>query len=277
MKAKKISMSILQIVCWGFSIVVLVPFVLIILNSLKPAAEAAFFSLELPKELKLDNYVNAFVKGNMLRGYVNSSIIAIASTIISNVTAAMAAFILVRSVNRLNKALYSYFFFGVVAITNMVSTMLVMSRLHMTNSILGATLLTATQGISFSMLLFTGFIKGIPRELDEAAAMDGATGWKMFFRTIFPLLKPVTMTGIILNFMGAWNGFESQLYLLTDSKKWGVMLSMYGVYGEFSSPWSTDWGLICAYIVLTMAPVIIIYLIGQRYIIEGMTAGAVKG
>ena len=267
----------LKLVCLIFSLVVLVPFALILLNSLKPSAEAAFFSLSLPSVYKWENFVNAFVKGHMLRSYFNSIAISGVSTLMSNVAAAMASFVLVRSVNKLNKALYGYFFFGVVATTNMVSTLFVMSRLSLTNKLAGAILLTATQGISFSMLLFTGFIKGIPRDLDEAAAMDGAVGWRLFFRIIFPLLKPVTMTGIVLNFLGAWNSFETQLYILTDSKKWGVMLSMFSVYGEFSSPWAKDWGLICAYIVLIISPMMVMYLLGQRYIIEGMTVGAVKG
>ena len=267
----------LQLFCWIFSLVVLVPLLLIALNSVKPSAEAAFFSLALPSEYRWVNYQNAFVSGNLLRSYGNSLIISSFSTILSNVTAAMASFVLIRSVNKLNKILYAYFFFGVVATSNMVTTMFVMSALNLTNTLTGMILLTCVQGISFSMLLFTGFIKGLPRELDEAAAMDGAVGWKAFFTIIFPLLKPVTMTGIVLNFMGAWNDFQTQLYILTDSRKWGVMLSMFGVYGQFSSPWSMDWGLICAYIVMTITPVLIIYLIGQRYVIEGMTLGAVKG
>lgn len=274
---RKAGLTILQIFCWIFSLVVLIPFLLIILNSVKPSAEAAYFSLDLPSVVKWENYINAFTKGNMLRSYINSFLIAVISTLISNVTAAMAAFVVVRSVNKINKALYGYFFFGIVATSNMVATVSVMSKLHLTNSLIGIILLTGAQGISFAMLLYTGFIKGIPKELDEAAVMDGATGWRLFFRVIFPLLKPVTVTGLLLNFIGAWNGFDTQLYLLTDTDKWGVMLSMYGIYGEFSSAWSTDWGLICAYIVLTSIPVVIMYLFGQRYIIAGMTTGAVKG
>lgn len=277
MRRKKVFSILLQIVCWAFSLIVLVPFVLVLLNSLKPSAEAAFFSMSLPSEFKWDNYVNAFVKGHVLRGYYNSLVMSSASAIIGVVFAALASFIIVRSTNFTSKVLYGYFFFGVVATGNMVTTTMIMSKLHLMNSITGAILLLATQGISFAMLLFTGFIKGIPRELDEAAVMDGAKAETLFFRIIFPLLKPVTVTGIMLNFLGAWNGFETQLYILTDSKKWGAILSMYGVYGEFSSPWSKDWGLISAYIVLTIIPVLIVYLIGQKYIIEGMTAGALKG
>lgn len=267
----------LQILCWVISLIVVVPLVLILLNSLKPSVEAAFFALALPTAFKWENYANAFTGGNMMRSFSNSLIISGFSTILSNVTAAMASYVLVRSVNRINKLLYAYFFFGVVATSNMVTTMFVMSALNLTNTLTGMVLITGVQGISFSMLLFTGFIKGLPRELDEAAAMDGATGWKAFFVVIFPLLKPVIMTGMVLNFMGAWNDFQTQLYILTDSRKWGVMLSMFGVYGQFSSPWSTDWGLISAYIVMCITPVLIIYIIGQRYVIEGMTLGAVKG
>lgn len=277
MKDRSLLSLILQIASWVFSLIVLVPLVLILLNSLKPSADAAFFALSLPDEFRWENYVNAFVKGHVLRGYFNSFIMSSISAVLGVVCAALASFVLVRSVNITNKILYSYFFFGVVATSNMVTTTIVMSKLKLMNSLTGTTILLATQGISFAMLLFTGFIKGLPKELDEAAVVDGARAETLFFKVIFPLLKPVTATGVVLNFLGAWNGFETQLYVLTDSKKWGAILSMYGVYGEFSSPWSKDWGLISAYIVLSIIPVLIVYLIGQKYIIEGMTAGAVKG
>ena len=273
---KKISIP-LQIFVWAFSLVILVPLVLVLLNSVKPSAEAAFFSLSLPSEFRWSNYPNAFNAGNMLRSYSNSLIMSGFSTLLSNITAAMASFILVRSINRVNRLLYAFFFFGVVATSNMVTTMFVMSWFNLTNSLLGMILLNGAQGISFSMLLYAGFIRGLPRELDESAAIDGATGWKAFFLITFPLLKPVFMTGVVLNFMGAWNDFQTQLFILTDTRKWGVMLSMFGIYGQFSSPWSMDWGLISAYIVMSIMPVLIIYIIGQRYVIAGMTLGAVKG
>ena len=266
-----------QLLCWVLSLLILVPLVLVTLNSLKPPAESAFFSLALPSEFIWANYANAFIGGNMLRSSVNSLIMATFSTLLSNITAPLAAFVLVRSVSRLNRLLHIYFFFGVVAMSNMVSTTYVMSALNLTNSIFGMILLNGAQGIAFSMLLFVGFIKVLPRELDEAAAMDGAVGWRAFFTVIFPLLKPVIMTGMVLNFMGSWNDFQTQIYVLTDSSNWGVMLSMFSVYGQFSSPWATDWGIISAYIVMSIIPVLLIYAFGQRYIIEGMTMGAVKG
>lgn len=274
---KSFGKILLYVISWIFALIVIVPLVLMVVTSLKPNEEAVFFSLSLPKTWKFGNYINAFVNGNMLKGVVNSAIMSVSSAFLSNFVAAMAAYVITRNRTRLNKVLNGYFFLGVVATSNMVSTTYVMSKLNLMNSLFGTFLLLTAQGIAFSMLLYTGFVINIPKEIDEAAIVDGASPWTTFTKVIFPLLKPVTITGFVLNFMGAWNGFETQLYTLTDSNKWGTMLNMYSVYGQFSSPWNIDWGLICAYIVMTIIPVLVVYIFGQKYIIEGMTSGSVKG
>ena len=122
------------------------------------------------------------------------------------------------------------------------------------------------------MFLYYGFFDNIPRELDEAAVIDGCTPFQLFFKVIFPLLKPATITGIVLNFLGAWNDFVTPLYLLSDNKKLGMTNSIYNFFGEHFN----DWNMVFADIILTIAPILIIYICGQKYIVSG-TAGAVKG
>ena len=113
----------------------------------------------------------------------------------------------------------------------------------------------------------------MPRELDEAAVMDGATPLQLFFHIIRPMLTPVIVTSFITQFVFIWNDFQYPLYLLSSSSKWTIVLGVYKFIGQFGS----DWNIVCAYILLSSLPVILVYLMGQKYIISGMVAGAVKG
>jgi raffinose/stachyose/melibiose transport system permease protein len=127
--------------------------------------------------------------------------------------------------------------------------------------------------LPFSTMLFTSFIKGIPRELDEAAVIDGTKGLRLFFHVIMPLLKPVTATTGVLTFMWVWNDLQYPIYLLNSSSKWTLPLSVFNFFGQYQR----SWNLVCADMVIVTIPVIILYAAAQKYIISGMTAGAVKG
>jgi raffinose/stachyose/melibiose transport system permease protein len=116
-------------------------------------------------------------------------------------------------------------------------------------------------------------VNTVPRELDESAFIDGSSSIDLFLRIVFPLLKPVTFTIMVINFMGAWNNFIIPLYVLNRSNMWPMTLAIYNFYGWRVS----EWQLVNADVILTIAPVVLLYIIGQRYIISGMTAGAIKG
>ncbi|MGI6776536.1 MAG: carbohydrate ABC transporter permease [Acetivibrionales bacterium] len=141
------------------------------------------------------------------------------------------------------------------------------------NTRIGLILVYAAIQIPFSVFLIYGFVGGIPVELDEASILDGCNSVQLFSLVILPLLKPVIITVFILNFLNTWNEFVLPLYYMNDSRSWPMTLSIYSFFGRFSS----DWHLVCADIVLMCIPVVAVYIIGQKYIISGMTAGAVKG
>jgi raffinose/stachyose/melibiose transport system permease protein len=126
--------------------------------------------------------------------------------------------------------------------------------------------------IPFCMFVIRNFISSVPVELDEAAVIDGAGPVRLFFGIILPLLKPIMVTAFILQFMGVWNDFMTPLYLSATSKMWPMNLAVYNFFGKMSSYWN----YVFADIVLTVLPVVIVYLIGQKYIVSGMTSGAVK-
>ncbi|MNN66497.1 Inner membrane ABC transporter permease protein YcjP [compost metagenome] len=125
----------------------------------------------------------------------------------------------------------------------------------------------------FFVMLYTGFFKSIPRDIDESAVIDGAGPLTLFFKIIFPLLKPVTVTLIIITFMNVWNDFGITIYFLNSPSNYTITLTIYNFLGTYSS----QWNLIFANIVVVSVPVVLLYLLLQNYIIDGMTAGSVKG
>ncbi len=167
-------------------------------------------------------------------------------------------------------------FFIILGITlpiNHVALTKVMQVTHLINTRLGLSLLYTALQLPFSVFLVYGYINSVPRTLDEAAIIDGCKPIRMFISIVLPLIRPVLSAVMILNFMNSWNEFIMPLYYLNDTKKWPVTLAVYNFFGRYEM----EWNLVCADIILTSLPIIIIYLLGQKYIIDGMTSGAVKG
>lgn len=254
------------------STIIIVPIYFIVINSLKTVEESRLLDFSLPETFQWSNYIEVIEQGELVRAFGNSMLIATVSAFIGVLVSAMAAYALSRRRTKSHRFLYVYFFLGLIAPVNYVTTLFTLKFLHLQNTYLGIILELAALGIPFLVFLYYGFFDNIPRELDEAAVIDGCSPFQLFFRVIFPLLKPATITGIVLNFLGAWNDFVTPLYLLSDNKKLGMTNSIYNFFGEHFN----DWNMVFADIVLTILPIIILYICGQKYIVSG-TAGAVKG
>lgn len=258
---------------WVLTLVFLIPLILVVINSFKTPAEADLMNLRMPARFQLENYWTVIEKGHMFRAFRNSMIITAGSVILTNLASAMGAFVLSRRRTKTTKALYMYFVLGLIAPLNMIPTIKIMQLLHVMNTFQGIILLFSALMIPFTVFLYYGFINSVPRELDESAVIDGCGGGKLFFHILFPLLLPVSMTALLINFMNAWNDFVIPLYVLNKSTFNPMTLAVYNFYGTFIS----SWNLVCASIVLTTIPIVIIYILGQRFIISGMISGAVKG
>lgn len=254
------------------SCLILVPLYFIVVNSLKTLEESRLLNFSLPAQFQWGNYLQVIKAGSLVRAFCNSMLMAGVSSVIAVLVSSMAAYALSRRKTKLHNYLYLYFFLGLIAPVNYVTTLFTLKFLRLQNTYPGIILEFATLGIPFLVFLYYGFFDNIPREMDEAAVIDGCSPFQLFFRVIFPLLKPATITGVVLNFLGAWNDFVTPLYLLSDNKKLGMTNSIYNFFGEHFN----DWNMIFADIVLTILPILIIYLCGQKYIVSG-TAGAVKG
>lgn len=272
-KKQRISNLILGILLWCFSLLIIIPLFMIVLNSVKNVPESAVMSLKLPTEFHFENFLVVLKDNKLLRSFLNSFLLVTGSCTITLLVSSLAAFVLVRDRSKSNRFIYIIFLLGLVAPINYIATVKVLQLFHIINTYIGAILLYTAQFIPFTVFIYYGFIGSIPRNLDEAAMIDGSRGIKLFFQIIFPLLKPVTMTAVVINALNCWNDFIVPLYFLNSSEKWGVVMRMYNYFSQFVS----SWNLVCSVMIVTMLPIIILYIIGQKYLISGMTAGAVKG
>lgn len=262
---------IYYVVTAAFALVFIAPLFMVLTNSFKTAKEAGKFTIALPTEWLFSNYSMVFESANIGRAFINGVVISTGSVVTILFAASIAAYAIARSKSKWANALYYVFLCGLVIPVAFIPTYLVLDKLNLLGSYIGLILVSATYGLPMSIFLYTGFIKTIPRELDEAAIVEGCPPARLFYSILLPLLKPVTMTLVIFNFVGCWNDIQVPLYF-SNSDKWALPLTVYSFYGAYSS----SWNLIFADIVLTVLPLLILYIIGQKYIISGMTAGAVK-
>lgn len=276
MRRRKIKPGIIisNIVAWVVTMICLIPLLLILFNSLKDSVAAQSMSLTLPGfPFCWENFTTVIERGKLAGSFINSMTYSTGSVILSVLLSTMAAYVLSRNGTKFRNTLYMYMVLGLTMPMNYVALTRVMIFLHLNNTKLGIILLyTATQ-IPFTTFLVHGFVAKIPQDLDEAAVIDGCGPVRLFLQIILPLLKPVLATAIVLVFLNTWNEFISPLYFLSSSEKWPMTLSVYSFFGMYFK----DWNLICADILLTCLPVIVIYVFGQKYIVAGMTAGSVKG
>lgn len=269
---KIVHKAVKQLVCILLSLTVVVPFYMVFINSLKTKGEAARMSLALPGEWVFDNYSKVIEQGRLFQGFTNSLAYAFISTFVGVITCAMASFVLSRKRSRLNSFFYYFIICGLFFPVNYVTLVRLLKFFNLTDSRTGIIVTFTSAMIPFCVFTIRNFVLSIPTEMDEAAVIDGAGPLSLFFKIIVPLLKPTLVTCFILQFMGVWNDFLTPLYLSGKSKLFPMTMAVYQFFGKNQNYWN----YIFADIILTTLPVILVYLIGQKYIVGGMTSGAVK-
>lgn len=257
----------------GTGLLIFAPIYLVFVNSLKTQAEASSMGVELPAELQWQNFATVIEEGKLLGAFANSLLYSFGATALCITVSALAAYVLARRRSRRHQVIYLLLIMGIAMPTNFVTLTMVMQWTHLINTQLGMILLYAAMQIPFSVFLVYAFMDTVPRELDEAALIDGCTPLRAFFRVILPMLTPVIVTLAVLSILNIWNEFLMPLYFLNSSGTWPMTLAVYNFFGQFQS----DWSLVSADVVLTILPVIVIYIVAQRWILSGMASGAVKG
>lgn len=256
----------------------MVPFVLIILNSFKYKRDIITnpFSLVAKKGYTFENYIIAFEKMSFMRSFGNSLFVTGFSTLIVTVLAAMTAYYIVRARNKISGIMFSLMAASMIIPFQAIMIPLVSiygAQLHMLNHRTSLIFFHVGFAMSMSVFIFQGFIKSsIPLTLEEAACLDGCSKLQTFFMIVFPLLKPITSTLVILNVLAFWNDYLLPSLVLGKKEIMTLPLSTYAFYGTYSA----DYGTIMAGLVLTVAPILVLYLVLQKQIISGVVAGAVK-
>ncbi len=260
------------------SIIFLFPIYLVLINSFKSKFTIIGTPFSFPNSdtfVGLENYLNGVEASGLIGAFLRTLIITVGSVLAIVIFTSMTAWYLTRVKSRLNKTIYYLFIFSMIVPFQMVMfTMTSVSAKLGLNTVLGIIPVYLGFGSGLSVFMFSGFIKGLPHEIEEAAMIDGCSPIKTFFYVVFPILKPTAITVAILNAMWIWNDFLLPYLLLGSGNKTlsvAIQLTMQGAYGAI------DWGGFMAMLVLSIIPIIIFYLLCQKYIIKGVIDGAVKG
>lgn len=266
----------LELLAVAIALVILAPFYFVLINSVKSFAAILTETAAWPREFVWDNYLRAWDVMNYPVAFMNSLIITVAAITGIVILAAMAAYRMVRHPSLLNKLLFSLFVSAMVIPFQsiMIPLMKVTSQLGMLNSRWGLVCAYFGFGVSLAIFLFHGFIKSVPREIEESGVVDGCSPYGVFWRIVFPLLQPMIATVVILNALWIWNDFLLPFLMVNSSPSLHTIpLSTFALFGEYTK----QWDLAMAALVMGVAPIIIFFLALQRRIIEGITAGSVKG
>jgi len=255
-------------------IVFLVPFAFIILNASKSKKEAAKLQFSLPEEWHfIENFMEVFNRGDheLTRGLINSIVLTVVSVAIMTVLGAMIGYVQQRRKSGWTPVVNAMVMAGLIIPPAVVPTFWMLKSLGLYGKMIGLIAVHVAFGLSFCVLLFKAFVATIPRELDEAALIDGAGPMRLFFSVIFPLLKSVIVTVIVVQAVSVFNDFTFALYFLPEEPT--VQLSLY----KFQSPAQKPWNLVFMNVFLVTIPPLIMYIFFNRQIVAGMTSGAVKG
>ncbi|MBF8190330.1 carbohydrate ABC transporter permease [Nonomuraea sp. K274] len=258
------------------AVVFLIPFALMLLTAVKDPAQAIDLDFAWPAEWRIAENLTAVIEARdyvLLRAYVNSTILTVASVALIVVFAAMAAFVLQRRPGRVARLADFLVLSGLIIPPAIVPTIWLLQALGLFKTMPGLILVEVAFNLSFAVLLFRAFIAAIPRELDEAAMIDGCGGLRLFLQVIFPLLRPVTITVILTSSVAVFNDFVNPLYFLPGDDNATVQVTLY----NFQSQYNTQWNLLFMDIVLITIPPLLAFVFFNRKIVAGMTAGAIKG
>lgn len=271
MKKKRYKMW-LTIIGLTIALIWLSPFYLMIVNAFKTKFDIFNNVLALPETFTLDNFKQAYIDLDFLNALTNSLIVSVSSILIIIIFSSMAAYALSRNKSRLSGGIFLIFVAAMLIPFQsvMIPLISIFGKVNMLNTS-GLIFMYLGFGSSLSIFLYHGAVKGIPVSLDEAAMIDGASRWTIFWKIIFPMLKPITMTVMILNVIWIWNDYLLPSLVLSQAYA-TIPLRMFFFFGQYTK----QWHLALAGLTLAIIPVILIYFFAQKHIIKGVADGAVK-
>jgi len=269
---KLLRFSAIALIC----ILCLLPFMVLLILSLNTPQRVFYEGNLFVPDFYLLNYVEGWFKSNIGKAMINSAIITIMAITVIIVLSSMAAYTIARFNYRFNQLIFAILL-GCMMIPGIINTVplyTLMIDLHAINTLWGMALVCATNALPQGVFVFSGYIKSIPREIEESAIIDGCTYFNSFWKIIFPLLKPSIAAVVILNGFGIWNNYSQAVFFLQDRSKHNVPQALSVYFQQFAG---AKWNLMAATAVIAIIPVILAFLLFQKNLMKGLTDGALKG
>lgn len=256
-------------------VIFLVPFYFMFVQSIKTKREANRLSIAWPAEVHFENYLEVIQHGNyqLVTAFKNSATLTLFTVLGLLITAAMAGYVIQRRKGKMMTAIQSVIMLGLMIPASILPTIHMLQSMHIYKTMFSMVMIEIALQTPFAIMLYKGFIASIPADLEEAARIDGCNRWEIFQKVIFPLLKPIQATLIILVGVQTFNDFTNPLYFLPGAANTTVQLTLYNYKGQLSN----SYNLLFADIILITVPMLILFLIFNKRIVAGMVAGAVKG
>jgi len=257
-------------------IVFVVPFIFIFLMAAKTGPEAAMFQFSMPEQFQLLENIRTVLElrdGRMFLALWNSTNITVVSITLIVLLSSLVAYVMQRRQDQIASIASSIMLAGLIIPPAVVPTIFVLQQVGLYRTLFGLIFVEVALTMPFAVIILRAFMAAIPRELDEAAIMDGASPMQVYFRLILPLLRPAIITVIVVSSVGIYNDFSGPLYFLPGAENVTVQLTMYSYISQFNA----QWHLLFANVLVVTIPPLIMFLFFQRRIVSGMTAGAIKG
>lgn len=261
--------------CMTAFMIFIIPFLFMLINALKDRKGANKLSISLPGEFVWENFWEVIQTRDfqILTAFKNSALITAAALAVLIFFGSMAGYVIQRRDDKVVKIANIFIMIGLMLPPAILPTIKLLQLTHLYKTFVSIVIMEAVMELPFTIMLYRGFIGTIPKELEEAACIDGCSRWNMFATIIFPLLKPITATVIILNAVTIFNDFSTPLYFFPGADNATVQLTLYNFIGQFSS----SYNLLFADVVLIVLPMLIVFIIFNRRIVSGMVTGSVKG
>lgn len=256
------------------AVIFIIPFLFMFVNSLKDRQEASLLSLKWPEIMQWENYKEVLMTDNgiLLISFKNSLLITLGSVLILIITCAMAGYVLQRRNDKISSLISGLLLTGLMVPPAIMPTIWLLQGINLYKTKIAMVLIEVALQAPFTVMLYRGFMSSIPREIEEAGYIDGCNRVNLFARIIFPLLKPITASVIILNSVTIFNDFQNPLYFLPGRDNSTVQLTLYNFMGRYSN----SYNLLFADVILITIPMLILFIFFNRKIVDGMVAGSVK-
>lgn len=269
------SQAVKYVVAIGIAAIILIPLLAAVMGGLKTNAQLLANPFGIPNPLVTSNYTDVLTNPSFWRQLLNSTMVMLATSVGVVVLASMVAFVFARVPFRGSRLLFGFFSLGLLfPITVAILPLYITLRgLGLVNSLWGIVIPQLAFALSANILILRNFFSAVPKELEEAASLDGITTFGFFWRIMLPLVRPSLAAVFVLTMVASWNAFFLPLLVLNDEALYTLPLGIMQYKGQYAS----DWAKVLAFVSLALLPTVIFYLLAEKQIVEGLTAGAVKG